>query len=417
MLQVKWYVVECEGHDPALVKSHPLHTAACLLASVKARPVIPENYVVRLSHANHLLVPGCEIGGSRFPTHSVFHIVAARPFVGYCRLSTRKQNELYSFAHQRQAIETYVAKLKGIVVEFFEEVTSGRKLGRPILSRALDRCRRTKETLVVSKTDRLCRNTASIVDLDRSGVTYHVAELGVDQPRFMLLITASVAEEESLLISKRTRAALAQRKPHPPRASRIDPDRERWQALDAYHMIHPHSLDAGLRIAFPDQVTVFVDACYRRLRLANVARTTTKYEGTRTPCSTENWPTKLKYKALCFKHLADLPLSTRNWRKIRTCTLLADDGEGFENATHYLGMVCLLPPTPTMRASLAVGKLPEPMPVDEDVARVWMLRTAGKTYKAIGSAIGKPPAYCRTLKFNSLDPLVMKTIKGVIFNQ
>ena len=405
MVPAKWYVIECAGHDPVLVKSHPLHTAAGLLASTKLRPDVPENHVVRLRHGENILDPATEVGGSSYSSHSIFHVVAARPFIGYCRLSSRKQNELYSFAHQRQAIERYVAKLNGTVLEFFEEVASGRKLGRPVLTRALDRCRRANETLVVSKTDRLCRDTASIIDLDRSGVTYHVAELGVDQPRFMLMITASVAEEESLLISKRTRAALAQRKPRPPRAPRTDPERERWQALDAYHALHPGSLDAGLVLEarglhFPDLVTVFVDACYRRLRLAGVAaRTAARTAG----------------ETLSFPRLADFPLSTRNWRKIRGRTLRSGDGDNFDNNVHYLGLLGLLAPVPAMRKALAQGNLPEPLPPHEDVARVWQLRALGTPYKAIGLAIGKSTGHCRTLYFESLDPAIGKLFKAAIY--
>jgi DNA invertase Pin-like site-specific DNA recombinase len=61
----------------------------------------------------------------------------------------------------------------------------------------------------VAKLDRLSRDVHFISGLMAQRVPFLVAELGPDVPPFLLHILASVAQQERLLISERTRAALA----------------------------------------------------------------------------------------------------------------------------------------------------------------------------------------------------------------
>jgi DNA invertase Pin-like site-specific DNA recombinase len=63
--------------------------------------------------------------------------------------------------------------------------------------------------IIVAKLDRLSRDVHFISGLMAQRVPFLVAELGPDVPPFLLHILASVAQQERLLISERTRAALA----------------------------------------------------------------------------------------------------------------------------------------------------------------------------------------------------------------
>jgi hypothetical protein len=82
---------------------------------------------------------------------------------------------------------------------------------RAALERAKEISRREKisVSVVVSKLDRLSRDVHFIGGLMSRRVPFLVAELGADVEPFMLHIYAAVAEKERVLISQRTKAALA----------------------------------------------------------------------------------------------------------------------------------------------------------------------------------------------------------------
>lgn len=191
------------------VKVDPLMLVQNLLDAVEH--VETEDGYRCIVHNRVILSRSTIVAGDTYVDGEIFRLVVRKPYISYCRLSTGKQNDLYSFTHQREMIKSYILPLKGVVVESYQEIATGRQMDsktRPIFDHVVKRCQDTGYTLVVSKTDRLCRNTASIIDLDRLNIRYEIAELGVDQSRFMLMITASVAEEESRLISDRTRKAM-----------------------------------------------------------------------------------------------------------------------------------------------------------------------------------------------------------------
>jgi hypothetical protein len=79
------------------------------------------------------------------------------------------------------------------------------------MNKAIEMCKINDYTLVTSKVDRLCRSVDQIIDLERAGIHFEIAELGGEQSRFMMFINASVAEEESRLISERTQKAMLER--------------------------------------------------------------------------------------------------------------------------------------------------------------------------------------------------------------
>jgi len=96
------------------------------------------------------------------------------------------------------------------VLATFTDLLSGSDDERPELAAALDLCRKTGATLLVSKLDRLSRKVSVIAALmeDRH-VSFRVAQMP-HADNFQLHIYAALAEQERQFISARTKAALAE---------------------------------------------------------------------------------------------------------------------------------------------------------------------------------------------------------------
>ncbi|WP_425090831.1 recombinase family protein [Tropicimonas sp. S265A] len=135
------------------------------------------------------------------------------PFVLYFRVSTRQQKQSgLGLDAQRRDIDLFLDNYAdGEVIGEFQDTESGKyddPQRRPGLSEALEMCRKTGATLLVSKLDRLSRKVAHIAALmDDKHVTFKVASMPFAD-RFQLHIHASLAEQEREFISLRTKAAL-----------------------------------------------------------------------------------------------------------------------------------------------------------------------------------------------------------------
>jgi DNA invertase Pin-like site-specific DNA recombinase len=130
-------------------------------------------------------------------------------FVAYYRVSTDRQGKSgLGLDAQREAVTSYLNGGSWQLVQEFVEVESGKRADRPQLTAALAACRKHKAKLVIAKLDRLSRNLAFIATLMDSGVEF----VAVDNPhanRLTVHILAAVAEHERVMISERTKAALA----------------------------------------------------------------------------------------------------------------------------------------------------------------------------------------------------------------
>lgn len=112
---------------------------------------------------------------------------------------------------QETAIQAFVGENGAEVVGDFIEIESGRKANRPQLNAAIALAKKQKATLVVAKLDRLARNVHFVSGMMESKVDF----VALDFPqanKFTLHIMAAMAEHEALLISQRTKAALASAK-------------------------------------------------------------------------------------------------------------------------------------------------------------------------------------------------------------
>jgi DNA invertase Pin-like site-specific DNA recombinase len=102
------------------------------------------------------------------------------------------------------------------IVAEYVEVETGKGADaldrRPELAAALAAARKAKCPIIAAKLDRISRDVHFISGLMTHKVSFIVAELGIDADPFMLHLYAALAEKERVLISQRTRVALAQKK-------------------------------------------------------------------------------------------------------------------------------------------------------------------------------------------------------------
>lgn len=138
----------------------------------------------------------------------------ARILVGYIRVSTAQQSRSgLGMEAQRAAIARF-AEAEGFeLVREFVEVETGKGSDalerRPQLTAALAEARKCKCSVVVAKLDRLSRDVHFISGLMAQRVPFLVAELGPEVDPFVLHLYAALAEKERVMISERTRRALA----------------------------------------------------------------------------------------------------------------------------------------------------------------------------------------------------------------
>jgi DNA invertase Pin-like site-specific DNA recombinase len=133
-------------------------------------------------------------------------------FVAYYRVSTDKQGRSgLGLDAQREAVHRHLNGGDWSLVAEVVEVESGKRNDRPKLAEALRLCRIHKATLIIAKLDRLARNVHFTSGLMESGVDF----VAVDFPqanRLTVHILAAVAEHEAMMISQRTKAALASKR-------------------------------------------------------------------------------------------------------------------------------------------------------------------------------------------------------------
>ncbi|MEG0297609.1 MAG: recombinase family protein [Clostridium sp.] len=128
---------------------------------------------------------------------------------GYCRVSTRKQlQEGYGLEGQEKDIlEKYPS------AEIYKEQFTGTTTDRPKLSNIINQLQQG-DMLVVTKLDRLARNTVEGIDIIQNlfnkGVSVHVLNIGLlentSMGKFFLTTMLAVAEMERNTIIERTQS-------------------------------------------------------------------------------------------------------------------------------------------------------------------------------------------------------------------
>jgi DNA invertase Pin-like site-specific DNA recombinase len=130
-------------------------------------------------------------------------------YVAYYRVSTAKQGRSgLGLDAQRDAVRAFLNGGNWALLSEHTEVESGKRDDRPEMANALTACRLTGATLIIAKLDRLSRDAAFLLGLEKSGVEFIAADMP-NANRLTVRLMAVIAQEEREMISARTKAALA----------------------------------------------------------------------------------------------------------------------------------------------------------------------------------------------------------------
>jgi DNA invertase Pin-like site-specific DNA recombinase len=139
--------------------------------------------------------------------------VADGKYVAYYRVSTARQGQSgLGLEAQQQVVGDWLNGGNWQIVASFTEVESGKDdANRPELAKAMRMCRVHRATLVISKLDRLSRDAAWLLGLEKQGYDFVIAS-SPNVNRLTIGVLALVAEDERRAISIRTKDALASAK-------------------------------------------------------------------------------------------------------------------------------------------------------------------------------------------------------------
>ena len=130
-------------------------------------------------------------------------------FISYLRVSTDKQGKSgLGLEAQRESVLHYLNGGSWTLLAEVIEVETGKNDERPALAKAINQCRMTGSTLIVAKLDRLSRDAAFLLTLNKSGIDIRCADMP-DMNTMTFGIMAVMAQHEREMISKRTKEALA----------------------------------------------------------------------------------------------------------------------------------------------------------------------------------------------------------------
>jgi len=134
--------------------------------------------------------------------------MAQGKFVSYLRVSTERQGRSgLGLEAQRKAVSEYLNGGDWTLLQEFVEVESGGKDDRPKLAEAMALCRLHGATLVIAKLDRLSRDAAFLLSLQKAGVRFVAADMP-EANEMVVGLLAVIAQAERKMISQRTKAAL-----------------------------------------------------------------------------------------------------------------------------------------------------------------------------------------------------------------
>jgi DNA invertase Pin-like site-specific DNA recombinase len=130
-------------------------------------------------------------------------------YVAYYRVSTVQQGRSgLGLESQQKTVEQFIAGRDAEVLDTFTEIESGKKSDRPLLDKALRRCRLSGATLVIAKLDRLSRDFEFIAKIQNSKIEFVCCDMP-EANTLTIGMMATLAQYERELISERTKAGLA----------------------------------------------------------------------------------------------------------------------------------------------------------------------------------------------------------------
>ena len=125
-------------------------------------------------------------------------------FVIYKRLSVDKKDGTQTgFRNQQADIEMFLESVPDHeIISEFEEFVSGAADTKPALEEAMQLCRTSGATLLVSAVDRLSRRISQVSAYLEGDVKFKVASLGMDADNFMIGLFSLLAERRGHLSKK-----------------------------------------------------------------------------------------------------------------------------------------------------------------------------------------------------------------------
>lgn len=152
-----------------------------------------------------------------------------KKFVSWRRVSTLKQSRSgLGLEAQREIIRYFVEREKGELIADFQECYTGTELSGCVeLKKAMSLAKQENAVLVIAKTDRF-RNTIEALQVYEEMGDGNI--MFCDLPhtdKFTLTLFFALAEREALIISIRTKQALAEKKR---RGEKLGAASDKWQA-------------------------------------------------------------------------------------------------------------------------------------------------------------------------------------------
>lgn len=137
-----------------------------------------------------------------------------KKFISWRRVSTFRQNKSgLGLEAQKEIIRYFVERDKGELIADYEECYTGKELsGCKELRKAMNHAKREHATLIIAKSDRF-RNTAEALQIyeEMGDGNIMFCDLPMSD-KFSLTLFFALAEREALLVSIRTKQALAVKK-------------------------------------------------------------------------------------------------------------------------------------------------------------------------------------------------------------
>lgn len=136
-----------------------------------------------------------------------------KKYIAYYRVSRKEQGiSGLGLSAQRSSVQKYVSSQEGIILNEYTEIETGtNKRERVEIHKAIKIAKNEGAILIIAKLDRLARNVNFVSSLMVAGIEF----LAVDMPsanNFTIHIFSALAEQEAMLISVRTKQALAELK-------------------------------------------------------------------------------------------------------------------------------------------------------------------------------------------------------------
>ena len=136
-----------------------------------------------------------------------------KKYIAYYRVSRKEQGiSGLGLLAQRTSVTAYAKAQDGTIIEEYTEIETGtNKRERIEIRNAIAKAKQEGAILLIAKLDRLARNVSFVSSLMDAGIDF----LAVDMPtanNFTIHIFSAMAEQEAMLISTRTKQALAELK-------------------------------------------------------------------------------------------------------------------------------------------------------------------------------------------------------------